>query len=107
MRRDPNRVIWKFQFAVADDVSIEMPAFAEILHVDVQNDVPAIWAIVDPRREVETRKFHLYGTGHAMCVGDGTAEHSTPAQSEAHIGSFMLRNGQLVFHLFEVPSWLR
>lgn len=90
--RSGRRVIWKFPFPVQDDITIEMPAFAEILHVDVQNGVPTLWAIVDPQHVNDKRTFHLYGTGHEMHIDT----------NEKHIGSFLMYDGSLVFHLFEV-----
>lgn len=88
--RTENRQIWKFGFAVQDDIEIEMPDGAVILYIDVQGEMPCIWAEVDPIQPKVTRTFHLYGTGHSM--------HDTP---QWYIGSFMMHGGVLVFHLFE------
>lgn len=90
--RTEKKAIWKFAFPVQDDIEIEMPAFAEILHVDVQHDVPAIWAVVNPDHVMEKRTFHLYGTGHPMHMD----------VREEHVGTFLMYHGSLVFHLFEV-----
>ena len=89
--RTKNRQIWKFQFPVQDDIEIEMPMDAEVLHVEVQGEMPCLWAQVDPSLPRVKRQFHLYGTGHHM--------HNTPQQ---HVGSFQMHGGALVFHLFEV-----
>ena len=84
--------IWKFPFQVTDDFEIEMPVGAQFLHVDVQNDYsPCLWAIVDPKAPKEVRKFHLSGTGHPL---------NKKLTKANHVGSFFLRGGQLVFHLF-------
>jgi hypothetical protein len=90
--RSGHRTIWKFQVPVNDDIAVEMPKGAEILHIDAQEDVPCIWAMVDPTNDLHTRRFRMYGTGHPMHVDE----------VETHVGSFMLYNGQLVFHVFEV-----
>lgn len=71
-------------------ISIEMPKGAKILTVQVQNEVPCIWALVDPNAAPEIRCFRIYGTGHMV-------EH----ENMPYIGTFQLLEGRLVFHLFE------
>ena len=81
--------VWKFEIPINDEFEIQMPRNAELLHVEVQNDKGFLWARVAPERHNEQRKFYLRGTGHPV---DMDCEY---------VGSFMLRNGALVFHLFE------
>jgi len=81
--------IWKFPIPLEDEFEIEMPRAAELLHVETQNDQGCVWARVVPERAKEMRKFYLRGTGHSV---DMDCEH---------VGSFMLRGGALVFHIFE------
>lgn len=69
-----------------------MPANAKILHVDVQNEVPCIWAEIDTieTQKVE-RRFHIFGTGHKM-----------PAKVALdHLGTFLIDHGRFVFHVYE------
>ena len=82
--------VWKFVIPVEDEFTIQMPRAAELLFVAAQGDEPCLWARVVPERDRETRQFRLRGTGHPV---DMDCEH---------VGSFMLRGGALVFHLFEV-----
>ena len=70
--------------------TLEMPEGAVILYIDVQGEMPCLWAEVDPSQPKIKRQFHLYGTGHHM--------HDTP---QWYVGSFMMHGGALVFHLFE------
>lgn len=87
---DGSKVFWKYPFAVQEILHIKMPLNAQILHLDVQRDIPAIWALVDSDLELETRKFYLYGTGHRV-----------PDRPQKYVGSFLMYDGQIVFHLFE------
>lgn len=49
-----------------------------------------MWAEVDPSLPQVLRRFSVYGTGHRM-----------PDDSGRYIGSIMLQNGDLVFHVYE------
>ena len=81
--------VYKYPIPIEANFTIKMPAGAEILHVDTQDNKGFIWARVDPEPCSEFRYFHLRGTGHPI---DG---------SSTHLGSFQLHDGALVFHLFE------
>ena len=81
--------IWKFPIPVEDRFAIEMPRDAEVLHIEAQHNHGWMWARVAPERKLEVRRFLLRGTGH-------------PVDMECrHLGSFMLNDGALVFHVFE------
>ena len=89
--------IWKFPFDVTADVSVEMPFGAKVLTVQVQNGIPCLWALVEPRNTMPktsdgTTKFRIVGTGHEF---DGQGEY---------VGTFQLMDGALVFHVFEVSQ---
>jgi hypothetical protein len=86
-----NRSIWKFPILVADEFIIDMPSGARLLDVQVQAEEPMLWAVVDPKAPVVQRKFSLRGTGH-----DASDLSAMP-----HVGTFQLRGGGLVFHLFD------
>lgn len=58
--------IYKYQFQIADKVAIEMPAQAQVLSVQMQNDTPTMWVKVVTDRPKELRTFLIFGTGHAM-----------------------------------------
>lgn len=84
--------IWKFPFKLASGrFEIEMPKDAEILAVQVQREVPCVWAKADPESEREMRRFRIVGTGHPFRE-DGKL---------SYIGSFQQLEGLLVWHLFE------
>jgi hypothetical protein len=81
--------IWKFSFATTDLFTLEMPARAKILTVQIQNGMPQMWAEVDPHANTEERHFAVYGTGHRLLPGG------------IYIGTYQ-QLGTLVFHVYEV-----
>lgn len=86
-----NRSIWKFPILVADEFIIDMPSGARLLDVQVQGEDPMLWAVVDPKAPVVPREFYLRGTGHDAAGLD----------AKPYVGTFRLRGGRLVFHLFD------
>lgn len=54
--------IWKFPLTEGDN-EIEMPQGAEILAVSLTSMGPALFALVDPEAERETRSFLAVGNG--------------------------------------------
>ena len=82
------KTIWKFPIPVQDIIyRVMMPEGAEVLHFDVQNDQPTIWARVDPARSLVPHTFRLAGTGHLL------------NNAGRHLGTCF--HGPLVWHLFE------
>ena len=84
--------VWKFPIPVKDEFALEMPRDAELLFVAAQGEQGFLWArvITDDRVSGVMRHFRLRGTGHEVDLDC------------AHVGSFMLRGGAIVLHLFEV-----
>ncbi len=85
------RSIWKYELSVTDVQVIQMPEGAELLCVQNQRGVPCVWALVETSRPKIMREIHIFGTGR-------------PCDSfkEGYVGTFQLRNGDLVFHVFDV-----
>jgi hypothetical protein len=78
--------------AISDHVAIEMPKGARVICVQVQREVPCLWASVNPDEKMtEARHFRIVGTGH---------DYEAGAMSR-YVGTFQLEGGALVFHLFE------
>lgn len=84
------RTIYKYPLVRCDLQTIPMPAGAKILAVQTQHDLPYLWAMVDSGSPPEPRDFRTYGTGHDV------------DQEGDYIGTYQLRGGALVFHVFEV-----
>ena len=68
-----------------------MPQGAKILYCAVQRGIPCLWAEVQPEAAKEKRRFAIYGTGHPI-----------NAANQKYIDSYMLHDGALVFHVFEL-----
>src|SRR5271154_4371477 len=86
------RVVHKYALDIDDETFVSMPAGAVVLDVQTQHGVPQIWALVDPDRKLMIgRRFRVAGTGHPI-------DWQTNMR---HRGTFQMRDGGLVFHLFE------
>jgi hypothetical protein len=82
--------IWKFPIEITDEQKVFMPQTAQVLSVQVQNGTPCIWALVDTEEQIAERTFIVHGTGHPCAC-----------EASEFIGTFQVRGGSLVFHLFE------
>ncbi len=80
--------VWKFPLAIEDAQAIPMPADADLLFVAVQNEQLCLWARVIPTSEVRTRQIIIRGTGH-------------PIWQQPYIGSALMADGSLVWHVFD------
>jgi len=87
------KTIWKFEMEVTDIQEIALPIGAEILSVQAQREQPCLWVLVDPEAEKELRTFETFGTGHHVFYDMGV--------ERKHIGTYQLKDGALVFHVFE------
>jgi hypothetical protein len=84
------RTIWKFPLDFAHEQRIAMPEAAELLCVQVQHGVPCLWAIVIPDAATVKRTVATYGTGFPMDV----------RQAENYVGTYQIRGGDEVYHVF-------
>lgn len=82
--------IWKFPLEITDRQTVMMPAAADVLCVQAQHEIPCLWAVVDTEATPTPYEFRMVGIGHPIHDKLGP-----------YIGTFQLRNGGLVFHLFE------
>jgi len=93
------RTIWKFSTlpdnSFKEVFTLRMPKGSEILTLqsDQKNNVPTIWALVEPDAELEDRTFELYGTGHPI--------HYDMGVERKYIGTYQYQRGEFVGHLFE------
>lgn len=86
-----SQTIWKFQVPTDDSFVLELPKTAKVLTVMVQRDTPYVWVQLDPKQMKVPRTFRTFGTGDR--IGD--------PYTLTYIGSFLLENHSLVFHLYE------
>lgn len=87
------KTVWKFSLQHQDEQQIEIPAGAQILCVQVQQDTPCLWATVNPKEPLEKRTILIRGTGHTALEGDLT-----------YIGTYQTMGGMFVWHVFEKIS---
>jgi DNA-directed RNA polymerase subunit RPC12/RpoP len=94
-KQKPETVIYKYPLPTkngffVDDFEIQIPMAAQILTVQLQKDRPRIGAMIETDAPLTAREFCIRGTGHAFKGNEGK-----------YIGTFQVRDGDLVFHLFE------
>ena len=86
--------IYKYKLDIKGIQRIEMPEWAEILCIQTQNEIPYIWALVQPSSPVTKRTFEIFETGNNV------QENA----NRSYVGTYQLNNGELVFHCFELHS---
>ena len=91
------RRIYKYALETSDTQKIRIPKLVEgesfkkqVLKIDTQNDTPCIWCLVDVGEEEQEISIRIVGTGNPM---------PTLSQDD-YLGSYMLFDGGLVFHVF-------
>ena len=88
------KTIWKFELTPNRLQSIPLPLGAQLLTVRTKEDnTPLLWALVDPDMPTEERYLGIYTTNTAI-----------PDDPGAYIGTFLIYEGSLEFHLFEMAS---
>lgn len=84
------KTIYKYPLEIREGQCVDMPEGAIILSVQLQNDKPQLWVLVDTLRPLESRYIKIYGTGNPC---DGSPNK--------FIGTFQMNDGRLVWHVFE------
>lgn len=88
-----SKTIWKYEIETEGRNVVKMPLGAEILTVQLQLGKPCIWALVEEDEPLVQRWFEVFGTGHHVGYDMGV--------SRKYIGTYQLREGALIFHVFE------
>jgi hypothetical protein len=86
-------MIWKTVLKLTDVQQIKVPAGAEILCAREQNEQICVWYRCDPRAPDVHRTLHIVGTGNGG-----------PSDAGRYLGTASLRQGQLIFHVFEMED---
>lgn len=81
-----------YKYGISTETELELPTGSEILHVEEQYGLPYIWVFHDTDKQKIKRKFKVFATGEEF-PSDLTFKF---------IGTFLLRNRGLVFHLYEI-----
>ena len=90
------KVIYKYELHPSDVGTgvfpVVMPHDAKYLHVGAQGNQMFIWVEVDTESSTLEHTFEVFGTGHKMYEDMGV--------ERKHIGSLMMSDGALVFHVY-------
>jgi len=82
------KTIWKFKLSVTAGIqTVSLPADAKVVHMDVQDNTPCIWVLLDPNMPTKQRDVLCFGTGHEVL-----------ASADRHIGTVLI--GPFVWHYF-------
>lgn len=85
-----NDTIWKFHLPVGSNVIIRAPMGSRFLSAHNQDEKITVWAIVNSERNQQDYCFNVVGTGWK-------GEH---LNRDNFLGTVLLENGSLVFHVF-------
>ena len=91
------RSIYKYDIVEAKDGIIEGP-IVRLLHVGVQHNSIKVWAEVDTN--APTRKFQILPLGTGWNLDTGRADKQCVLDTHTYMGTVMLANGNLVFHVY-------
>ena len=100
--------IYKYKLETTLTQEVEMPRGAQVLCIQTQDEIPCIWALVDPTENTTSRTFEIFGTGwdvptNSLFDHDGLGPESIEDRRR-YVGTYQLRKGELVFHCFEIEK---
>ena len=84
--------IFKYELLVADIQTIDTHTYFEPLSIEMQNEKPVLYAIIDDETPKQNVVLRTYGTGVQLDDYE-TRDH--------YIGTYMLMGGDLVYHVFK------
>jgi len=87
------KIIYKYPLIIEDTQKISIPESGEILCLQVQNNIPCIWVLIndfDNVHKVKEYTINIYGTGQRF-KENGFCQY---------IGTFQLVDGEIIFHVF-------
>jgi len=79
-----------YEFEMDHWMTIRLPEGARILKVDAPDDIPCLWALIDPFRTPKPKTFAIYRTGE-------TIHRFTPLG--AYVATF--QHGTHAYYMFE------
>ena len=89
------KTVYKYELPMRDLATIRLPKGSDVLSVGCQGDALFVWCLVDPDEErITERTFRITGTGHPLNLNRKGYEN--------FIGTAFMRDGALVWHVFEV-----
>ena len=91
------RSIYKYDIVEAKDGIIEGP-ITKLLHVGAQHNSIKIWAEIDTNAPI--RKFQILPLGTGWNLDTGRTDKQCVLDTHTYMGTVMLANGNLVFHVY-------
>jgi len=86
------KTIWKYELLPNRTQTVTIPFAGEILTVQTKGDnIPIMWVLVDPDMPMRER-----------CLGIYTTNTAVPDEPGRYVNSFLIYDGTLEFHLFEM-----
>lgn len=89
--------IYKYDIVEAKDGIIEGPII-KLLHVGVQHNSIKVWAEIDTNAPI--RKFQILPIGTGWDLDSFRADNQSILDTHTYMGTAMLANGNLVFHVY-------
>ena len=83
-------VVWKFHLSVITNQTIRIPIGADLLGVQVQDNRPVLYALVDQTADNIDVEFVTLGTGHLY-------DHNPPM---TYVGTYIINDGSFAGHVF-------
>lgn len=80
-------IIYKYPLQWEDSQTLQIPDLQRPLAVQLQHNVPVLWAFVDENGKPAPHRIRIYGTGNRM-----------PPEPGEYIGTIQV--GGFVFHFF-------
>lgn len=91
------RSIYKYDIVETKDSIIEGP-ITKLLHVGVQHNSIKVWAEIDTNAPI--RKFQIIPIGTGWNLDSARADKQSILDTHTYMGTVMLANGNLVFHVY-------
>lgn len=87
--------IWKFPLDMVEQQNVQMPIGARVLCVQVQDEIPCLWAEVGPDYTCRARTFRIVPTGQ---------EFDPDVDGMSYVGTFQMNSAimRLVFHVYDL-----
>jgi len=93
------KTIFKYQLKSVGIQKITLPHDYEILCVQVQNEAPCLWALINTESAGNEVYIEIIATGEKI-------DYATESDRK-YISTFQLNGGALVFHVFEFTGILQ
>jgi hypothetical protein len=98
------RRVYKYPVPIVDEIVVNMPAGAAIVHVGHQHHMLVLWADVDDSAPNEPRSFSIRGTGHEVDPGARYVDTVQMPTGDPPEGLSATWLPEFVWHVFELEA---